>query len=279
MSVNEIQDGNRSWWTKNPMTYDWKKDVGRETYSAEWFDIIDRRFIYGARLFATDKAPFDRIMPLERLKGKRVLEIGCGMGLHSELLARAEANLSSVDLSDKSIEATQKRFALKNLSGDIRQADAEHLPFDNATFDFVWSWGVIHHSSRTGRIVREISRVLKPDGECRIMVYSRSGMIIPVIYLKEYLLKGKFLKQSFEEVLYRTSDGFSARFYVPEQFADMVRSFFDEVSYSIMGQDADVLPLPRLLRAIAVRAIPEKWLKQQQSKRGHFLFVTASKPV
>jgi 2-polyprenyl-3-methyl-5-hydroxy-6-metoxy-1,4-benzoquinol methylase len=58
-----------------------------------------------------------------------VLEIGCGMGLHSELMARAGARLHSIDLSPTSVEATQRRFALKHLDGNIQQADAERLPF------------------------------------------------------------------------------------------------------------------------------------------------------
>jgi ubiquinone/menaquinone biosynthesis C-methylase UbiE len=51
--------------------------------------------------------------------------------------------------------------------------DAEHLAFPDASFDFVWSWGVIHHSSNTWQIVGEIQRVLKPGGTAVIMVYHR----------------------------------------------------------------------------------------------------------
>ena len=39
------------------------------------------------------------------------------------------------------------------------------MPFDAGAFDFVWSWGVIHHSSSTGRVVREIARVCRPDAQ------------------------------------------------------------------------------------------------------------------
>ncbi|MBK7629848.1 MAG: class I SAM-dependent methyltransferase [Ignavibacteriales bacterium] len=56
--------------------------------------------------------------------------------------------------------------------------DAEALQFEDNSFDFVWSWGVIHHSSNTRKILEEIQRVLKPGGEAIIMVYHRSIWVI-----------------------------------------------------------------------------------------------------
>jgi 2-polyprenyl-3-methyl-5-hydroxy-6-metoxy-1,4-benzoquinol methylase len=277
-SVQSVQSGNQSWWTKNPMAYDWHGEIAYPQFSREWFDAIDARFLHGARLFATDKQPFDRIMPLERLAGKRVLEIGCGMGLHTETLLRAGAKVTSVDLSATSVEATTKRLALKGLTGDVRQADAEQLPFDAASFDFVWSWGVIHHSSRTGRIVREIARVLAPDGEARVMVYNRVSTVARVAFWKDYVFKLGFLRHSYEEILYRTTDGFSARFYVPEQFEDLFRTFFKDVKSEVCGMEADALPLPRRVRRVAMKLVSERWMRRKQAKNGYFLFLTATHP-
>lgn len=272
MEMETIQAGNKSWWTTNTMSYDWNDPVSGK-FSPRWFDEIDTRFIHCARLFATDHQPFDRLIPFEELAGKRVLEIGCGMGFHSELLVRAGANLSSIDLSPTSVEATKKRFALKGLKGEIRQADAEDIPFESDSFDFVWSWGVIDHSSRTARIVREIARVLKPDGECRVMVYHRGGTIVPIVYFRDHLLKGKFLRQDFDHTLLASSDGFTARFYTSDQFADLFYAFFEEVATDICGQDADALPLPRQVRRIALKFVTERWLRRRQAKAGAFLFL------
>src|SRR5689334_23906977 len=86
---DSVQRGNARWWNDNPMSYDWHGELATALFSKEWFDAIDARFLYGSRLFATDKTPFDRILPLSELQGKHVLEIGCGMGLHTETLARA----------------------------------------------------------------------------------------------------------------------------------------------------------------------------------------------
>lgn len=275
----DIQQGNRAWWSRNTMSYDWNDKVSLDRFSGAWFDEIDARFVHAARLFASDKQPFDRIIPFEALAGKRVLEIGCGMGLHSELMCKAGAQVSAVDLSPTSVEATRRRFALKNLNIDLRQLDAEALPFADQTFDFIWSWGVIHHSARTARIVREIARMLKKSGESRVMVYNRSGICVPIVYLRDHVLKGGLLRQDFDHTLLASSDGYHARFYTPDQFADLFRAFFVDVTTRIFGQDADAIPLPSLMRRIGISLAPEQWLRNRQAKVGSFLFLEAREPA
>lgn len=279
LSAAKVQQGNQSWWTRNTMSYDFTRPIQFAKYTPEWYDEVDRRFIHDARLFATDTMPFDRIIPFARLKDARVLEIGCGMGLHSELMIRAGAHVTALDISQTSVDATAKRLHDKGLAGTVVQGDAENLRFDSGAFDFVWSWGVIHHSSRTARVVREIARVLSPDGECRVMVYNRQGMQARVAFYLNHLLKGGFLKRSFEETLYRSTDGFSARFYVAEQFEDLFRAFFKDVRSEICGQESDAVPLPRRLRRLAMLFYSQAALQRAQRKRGSFIFLTASKTV
>lgn len=277
-ALGEVQVGNQAWWSANPMAYDWRGELADEQGSPAWFNKIDARFIEGSRLFAHRSQPFDRIIPFESLRGKRVLEIGCGMGLHTELMLKAGADVVSTDISATSIEMTEKRLALKKLRGDVRRCDAESLPFDDATFDFVWSWGVIHHSSRTGRIVREIARVLKPTGETRVMVYNRDGMAAWVTFWRQHVVRLGFLKRSFDETLFRDTDGFMARYYTKDQFEDLFRTFFDDVNAQIFGQDADVIPLPRHLRHAAVKLVSQDWMERRQAVSGGFLFLTARSP-
>ena len=279
MSVAEVQGQSSAWWNARPMDYDWHGDNALARGSLEWFDHIDREFLHGARLFATEVRPFDRIMPLDALAGKRALEIGCGMGLHTETMVRAGAIVTAVDLTQTAVEMTTRRLQLKGLTAEVLRGDAEDLRFPDRDFDFVWSWGVIHHTSRTGRVVRQMARVLRPDGECRVMVYNREGAAARMGILVEHVLKGGFLRQSIEETLFRTTDGFSARHYVRDQFEDLFRAFFDEVSSETCGQDADVLPLPRRLRVPLLRLIPESYQRAAQAQRGAFLFLTARRPL
>lgn len=277
-SFESIQTGNRTWWTDQTMSYDWKDKINQERFTLSWFDEVDRRFIHAARLFGTATEPFDRIIPFSALSGRNVLEIGCGMGLHTELMIRAGARVTSLDLSPTSVEACTTRMSLKKLTADVRQGDAEELPYPDNHFDFVWSWGVIHHSSRTAKIVREIARVLRPDGECRVMVYNREGMSARVTFIKNYLLKGGFLRGSFDETLNHNSDGFSARYYTKDQFEDLFRAFFHEASCAVCGQEADSIPLPRHLRRLAKWLVSEAWLRRRQSRCGGFLFLQARQP-
>lgn len=271
------QRGNIEWWAANPMCYDWRDHLRAERYTPQWFDAIDANFIQGARLFAHGARPFDRIIPFHQLGGKRVLEIGCGMGLHSELMLRAGAEVTSIDITDTAITATTTRLALKGLRGDVRRVDAERLPFEADTFDFIWSWGVIHHSARTGRIVREIARVLKPASEARLMVYNRDGAPAWTTLYVRWALGLRFLTHSFDEQLNRATDGFTARYYTRDQFEDLLRTFFDDVSAQICGQEADAIPLPRGIRRPLIKVVAEEYLKRAQGKRGGFIFAIAAR--
>jgi 2-polyprenyl-3-methyl-5-hydroxy-6-metoxy-1,4-benzoquinol methylase len=276
IDVESIQSGNRQWWTENTMSYDWKDKVKKERFSAPWYDDIDRRFVFGARLFAHGKQPFDRIIPFEAIKGRDVLEIGCGMGLHTELMTRAGARVRSVDISDTSVEATRRRLELKGLAADVRQGDARALPFPDQSFDFVWSWGVIHHSAQTATIIRDIARVLRPGGETRIMVYHLDGMSAYVSIMRDYAL-GFWRGRTIDDGLWKRSDGFMARHYSKDMLSDIMGLFFVDVKAETFGQDADAVPLPRQIRPLVLRLKSHKRVAELANKRGSFLFMTARK--
>lgn len=268
---SDWQKGNQAWWTDQTMSYDWNDPVSKQRFSAGWFDEIDQRFIHGARLFTDPATPFADLMQLHALQGKRVLEIGCGMGYHAELLTRAGANLTTIDLSPTSISATRRRFELRSLKAEIRPMDAEQLEFDDGSFDAVWSWGVIHHSSRTAVCLREIRRVLKPGGSAGIMVYSLDSTAAYVALMRSYVL-GFWRGRSIDEVLWRHSDGHSARYYTMDQWTDMVRLFFEVEQLKLCGLDADVVPLPRQLRPLVLNMMSAKRKRSIVAARGSMLF-------
>ena len=275
MGPAEHQQCNRRWWTESPMTYDWRRENRHEPLSAEWFDAADAKLIHATRLFATERQPFDRVIPIDQLTGKRVLEIGCGIGLHCEIMARARAMVTAIDISEPSVRATRRRLELKALKANVFVADGERLPFDGRHFDFIWSWGTIQYSSRTARIVREIARVLKAHGEARVMLYNRAGMAARVIFLKDHLAKLKFLRQSFDQTLCEGGDGFTTRYYTRDQAEDLFRGHFDNVTSEICGFDSDVVPLPRRLRGAAMKMLPADYAKRAQATRGNFILLKA----
>lgn len=271
-----VQAGNRSWWTSQTMTYDWKEKSAHARFTLPWFDDADRRLLASARLYSAAPDPFAELMGTRELAGRRVLEIGCGMGLHSEMLARTGARLTSIDLSPTSVEATRTRMGLKGLDADVREMDAERLDFEPGSFDLVWSWGVIHHSSRTGRIVRGIERVLDAGGEARLMVYNLGGMPAYAAWLTRYLA-GFWRGRALDEVLWNSTDGYSARFYTADAFRDLLATFFSPVEVRVLGSEADAIPLPRALRRLAARLVPIERQRAAAARRGSFLFAVAKK--
>jgi SAM-dependent methyltransferase len=108
----------------------------------------------------------------ERWKGKRVLEIGCGIGTAAVKFARAGAIYTGIDLTENAIELAKKRFEVLGLEGNFFVMDAEkELP--EGPFDLVYSFGVIHHTPNPTNIVERIANEISPNGELRIMVYSK----------------------------------------------------------------------------------------------------------
>src|SRR5205823_3687408 len=152
--------------------------------SPEHLAEVERRFL-GEAWFAqaAGEPPFSRLIPFAELADRDVLEIGCGTGVHAKLLAAAGARLTAIDLTPTAVELTKRRLELAGLDADVREADAESLPFADESFDFVWSWGVVHHSEDTDAVLAEIARVLRPGGLLALMVYHRSSITFWIDYV------------------------------------------------------------------------------------------------
>jgi ubiquinone/menaquinone biosynthesis C-methylase UbiE len=275
----ETQADVRRWWSDHPMTYDWRGEIPHEPGSAEHLNEIERRFLSEAWFAQPEGAPpFSGLIPFAELAGKDVLEIGCGTGVHAHLLAQAGARLTAVDLTPTAIELTRKRLDLHGLSADVREADAERLPFPDASFDFVWSWGVIHHSEHTDAVVREIARVLRPEGRLALMVYHRSSITYWVQY---QLIRGVFglrlLRESPDEIANRYSDGVIARHYTRAGLEDLLAPFFDRIETQVMGQAGEAVPLPARLRGPAERVVPASLRRAILRRWGWFVVATATR--
>ncbi|CAN5537471.1 hypothetical protein BH10ACI2_BH10ACI2_04610 [soil metagenome] len=162
---NEIKD----FWQTHPCGAELVGDLteeSRETY-LEFFDRYDeyRYSVEPHILTNLDRVDFS---------GKKVLEIGLGQGADSEQIVRRGGIFSGVDLTDEAVKRTRMRMSLKGLSFDrIEQASALKMPFDDKTFDIVFSHGVLHHIPEIGAAEKEIFRVLKPDGQLVVMLYAK----------------------------------------------------------------------------------------------------------
>jgi len=108
------------------------------------------------------------------LKGKHLLEIGCGMGYDSLEFLKRGVRVTATDLTPNAVEMTRKHFEVENVEAEeIRTANALELPFEDNTFDAVWSNGVLHATGDTRRAIAEARRVLKSGGRAIISHFYR----------------------------------------------------------------------------------------------------------
>jgi SAM-dependent methyltransferase len=123
------------------------------------------------------------------VRGKRVLEIGVGLGADHQRLAEGEADLYGIDLAERAIEHTRRRLADRGLSSHLATGDAERLGFPDEWFDLVYSWGVLHHSPDASKAISEVWRVLKKGGTARVMIYHKWSFVGYMLWIRYALLR------------------------------------------------------------------------------------------
>ena len=156
-----------AYWNQRPCNIRHSsKEIGTRAY----FDEVERR-----KYFVESHIP--EFADFSRWNGKRVLEVGCGIGTDATNFARAGAQYTGAELSESSLVLAQKRFGVYGLNGRFVRCSAENLSehIERNSFDLVYSFGVIHHTVNQRAAVSEIRKVTKGDGEFRMMVYAKNS--------------------------------------------------------------------------------------------------------
>jgi len=216
------------------------------------------------------------------MKGKTVLEIGVGLGSDHEQFARAGAVLNGVDLTPRAVEHAQRRLALAGLESDLMVANAEALPFADASFDHVYSWGVLHHSPDTPRAFAEAMRVLRPGGSFAIMVYNKwslVGLMLWARYAAARLRPLTSLAKIYAEHL--ESPGTKA--YTPREARALVAPFAKNIAIRVELTHGDLLSSGagqrhegRMLD-FARRVWPRRLLSRVAKNNGLFLLISGQR--
>jgi SAM-dependent methyltransferase len=160
-----VQDVQR-YWDARPCNL---RHSTAEVGSRQYFDEVEAR-----KYFVEPHIP--AFAEFDRWKGKKVLEIGCGLGTDSINFARAGADLTILELSPASLELCRQRFEVMGLTATFHQGDAERLPeiVPPQHFDLVYSFGVIHHTPRPEQVMAHIrEHYMGPQSELRLMLYSK----------------------------------------------------------------------------------------------------------
>jgi ubiquinone/menaquinone biosynthesis C-methylase UbiE len=115
----------------------------------------------------------NRILNLDAVSSRSLLELGCGIGLDTVEFARHGAQVTAIDASAVSLELAKRLLAYHRLTASLVFGNAEDLPFPPAAFDIVVARGILMFTPNESRLIDQIFRVLKPGGEANILLHNR----------------------------------------------------------------------------------------------------------
>ncbi len=151
----------------------------------------------------------------EELKGKKILEIGLGYGTLGELLASCGCDYFGLDIAPNAVEMMRYRLAQlgENDKEKVKVASALDIPYEDGSFDYVYSIGCLHHTGNLSKSISEVHRVLAPNGRAIIMLYNKNSFrqIIDVPFKR---LGALWSRKQVDSNSYKS-------------FAEFVRSLYD----------------------------------------------------
>lgn len=265
LSSEEYKRQTRIYWTNTPCGSNYSEET---TLSRNYFDEIENHRYKNHPWIIEALSTFN-------IKGKKVLEIGYGIGTDHLQMAKHGGLMHGLDLTPISYEITKKRFEIYGLHSELRIGDGEYLPYPENYFDFVYSFGVIHHTPDTQIIINEIYRVLKSGGKCWITVYNKNSIFFWwTVYLYDWILKRGYKKETLKarisRIEYPNDNPYLViRLYKKKEFEGMFRLF------RVIESDIDHLIKEDI--ALFGKYIPIFLLKLLRKKFGWYIIVEGLK--
>ena len=138
--------------------------------TARYFqDLRDYRYGY--------ETPFiPRLFRFERMAGRRVLEIGVGNGTDAVAMAQRGAVYTGIDVTARHLELTEANFALAQLASPTLVCGDLLATGFREKYDFVYSFGVMHHIPNEAAYLRRVRDLLAPGGRLLLGVYSKYSL-------------------------------------------------------------------------------------------------------
>jgi 2-polyprenyl-3-methyl-5-hydroxy-6-metoxy-1,4-benzoquinol methylase len=257
-NANKEIDAIKKYWNDRPCNLNHSKcDIGTK----EYFDEVERKkhFVEPHILEFADFSNWD---------GKKVLEIGCGLGTAAVNFIRNGADYYGIELSDKSLELARKRLEVYNLEGSLSVTNAEdNIDFLGIeSFDLIYSFGVIHHSPNPKKIVDNALKLLKPGGTFKLMLYAEKSW-------KKILINK-------EQEQYEAQNGCPLAYtYTDEQVNELLKDF-----QNIKIEQRHIFPYKiepyksgKYIKEDWFEAMPDKMFQVLEEELGWHLCITCEK--
>ena len=174
--------------------------------SREFFDAVRHN-----RYEVTDRW-MTRAIDFEMARGKKLLEIGYGLGTDLLMFCEGGAEVYGVDLSEEHHRLAQQNFEVHGKPCVLKLGDAASLDFPDGFFDYVYSHGALHHTPDTERCLSEARRVLKPGGRMILSLYhTYSAYHLFSMLLYQGMLKGKLAELGYRGLMSTVEYGANGR--------------------------------------------------------------------
>lgn len=172
--------------------------------------------------------------------GKEVLEIGCGSGIDSMEFARHGAKVTATDITENAVNLTRNLAKETGLPVRVVQTSALDLPFPDASFDCVYSYGVLHHIPEVEKALGEIMRVLRDNGTLLAMLYHKNSLLYAYSIIYRHGIQDRLLTNcacTEADLVARYSERIEGcpytKAYTKEEARDFLLDYFDNVNVSV----------------------------------------------
>lgn len=185
----------KTYWDEFPCNLSYSKN---QIGTREYFDEVEKQ------KYLTEPHIL-KFAEFEKWRGKKVLEIGCGIGTDTINFAKAGAQVTATDISEQSLNIARQRAKVYGLDNKIKFycGNAEELskfiPLE--PYDLIYSFGVIHHTPHPDKVIKEVHKYTNSGTMIKIMVYHRFSW--PVFWI---LLKGKGEFWKLDELIAKYSE-------------------------------------------------------------------------
>ncbi len=173
---------------------------------------------------------YEKLMPCNGQDGKVILDYGCGPG--HDVVGFVEyskpTKVIAMDVSSSSLDQAKNRINLHNQTNAVDFkliAEKQPLPIESDSVDYIHSSGVLHHTPNMEEILKELYRILKPEGKARIMIYNKNSiwcnLYVPyILQIKEKAYENDTFKDAFR----KSTDGEDcpiSNCYTPEEYIEI----------------------------------------------------------